>query len=193
MSACKPQRENRFEHVAFAKMKHSNISARARTPIYQHYLRPRPLPRPLPLAEPAVAEGFGTTDFFGASSTSNASKLRLSGSSQDLIVEPRTESVEKETGFFPRLQTTVKTDILGQAVSFLCIHIFHESSVVSQHSKHLIQAVKPSRYKYRKTTPNPNEAMKLTLSPWLFLNDNSWSHPRQRLCLERRSRSSARW
>ena len=57
------------------------------------YLRPRPLPRPLPRDGPGAADGLATTDFLGVSSTSNASKLRLSGSSHALIVEPRTESV----------------------------------------------------------------------------------------------------
>ena len=49
--------------------------------------------------------GFGSAVFFfGVSSTSSASKFRLSGSNQALIVDPLTESVAYETGFFPRLQ-----------------------------------------------------------------------------------------
>lgn len=63
----------------------------------------RPLPRPLPRPRPVLAAGFGTTDFFGVSSTSKASRFRLSGSIQARIVDPRTESVAYETGFFPRL------------------------------------------------------------------------------------------
>jgi hypothetical protein len=54
------------------------------------YRRPLPRPRPRPL--PAEAD-LGTTDFLGASSTNKASKFKLSGSNQDRIVEPRTESV----------------------------------------------------------------------------------------------------
>ncbi|MGK3736146.1 MAG: hypothetical protein ACI8RD_001681, partial [Bacillariaceae sp.] len=52
-----------------------------------------------------VSIGFGSAVFFfGVSSTSSASKFRLSGSNQALIVDPLTESVAYETGFFPRLQ-----------------------------------------------------------------------------------------
>jgi hypothetical protein len=62
--------------------------------------RPRPLPRPRP-----VSIGLGTAIFFfGVSSTRRASRFRLSGSNQALIVDPLTESVAYETGFFPRLQ-----------------------------------------------------------------------------------------
>lgn len=52
---------------------------------------PLPLPRPLPMA----VGSFGTAAFFlGVSSTSNASKFKLSGRSQALMVEPLTDSVE---------------------------------------------------------------------------------------------------
>jgi hypothetical protein len=65
-----------------------------------------------------VSIGFGSAVFFfGVSSTSSASKFRLSGSNQALIVDPLTESVAYETGFFPRLQ--------GQFCKVvLCINFF---------------------------------------------------------------------
>lgn len=75
------------------------------------YRRPRPRPRPRPLPAPGAADGLGTTDFLGVSSTSRASRFRLSGSSHDLIVEPRTESVEYETGFFPRLRKRCEGEV----------------------------------------------------------------------------------
>lgn len=61
--------------------------------------------------------GFGSAVFFfGVSSTSSASKFRLSGSNQALIVDPLTESVAYETGFFPRLQ--------GQFLNIVCVFCF---------------------------------------------------------------------
>ena len=44
------------------------------------------------------------TDFFlGVSSTKSASRFKLSGKSHALMVDPRTDRVEYDTGFFPRL------------------------------------------------------------------------------------------
>jgi hypothetical protein len=77
------------------------------------YLRPPPpLPRPRPRPRPpsAIPTSFGATDFLGVSSTNRASKLRLSGSNQARIVEPRTESVAYETGFLPRLLSKRKEE-----------------------------------------------------------------------------------
>ena len=69
---------------------------------------PRPLPRPRPLpippGPPALADA-AVLGVLGVSSTSSASRLRLSGNIQDRTVLPRTERVLYETGFFPRTVT----------------------------------------------------------------------------------------
>jgi hypothetical protein len=74
----------------------------------------------------------GTTAFFlGASSTSSASKFKLSGNSQDLMVDPRTDKVAYETGFFPRLMKKSKgkegmdKSVLEQTTSYKKQHNLH--------------------------------------------------------------------
>lgn len=60
-----------------------------------HRLHPyrRPLPRPRPRPRPMGATGFGADAVFLVSSTSKASKFKLSGKSQALTVDPRTDKV----------------------------------------------------------------------------------------------------
>lgn len=65
---------------------------------------PRPRPRPRPLPAPLPVELLFTTCFcLGVSSTNKASTFNDSGNNHARIVEPRTLSVEYETGFLPRL------------------------------------------------------------------------------------------
>jgi hypothetical protein len=53
---------------------------------------------------PAFAAGTTGALRLGSSSTNRASRFRDSGKIQVRIVEPRTLSVAKETGFLPRLR-----------------------------------------------------------------------------------------
>lgn len=80
------------------------------TPRFYRLPPPRPRPRP-PRPRPAdAARDASVTAFLGASSTKRASRLRLSGKIQDLMVDPRSDKVAYDTGFFPRLAEAGKNE-----------------------------------------------------------------------------------